>query len=290
MMTLDGGGGSYWGRVEKISGTAMTLQHNASSGQGCFPGGNVCVLDGTATGQCRRIVSCADSNKTAGSSKRHFVLEAPFPTAPDNTSLLTIVGYLGRALFIGNHWADGGSVQLFAQAFDVIVAECKFERMGGLIAWGRSELTSPQYMHGWDPNIHVQFLDNMFIEGQHLWVYNGCDNGCEVYRPGGANTIEPYSIGALSNEQPKSNGDTFTGALNRFLVFTNNSIDSNGGILLGGTSASMLVDRNTVRESDFGILVNASVHEGIVLGKNDAKLEMQGVATVITPHKVLLKV
>ena len=95
-------------------------------------------------------------------------------------------------------------MQLFAQAFDVIVAENHFARMGGLLAWGRSELTSPQDMHGWDPNLHVQFTDNVFEEGQHLWPYN-TDQG-PVYVPGGANTIEPYCIGALSNEQPMSNG------------------------------------------------------------------------------------
>ena len=114
-------------------------------------------------------------------------------------------------------------MQLFAQAFDVIVAENHFARMGGLLAWGRSELTSPQDMHGWDPNLHVQFTDNVFEEGHHLWPYN-TDQG-PVYVPGGANTIEPYCIGALSNEQPMSNGVRPSAPSRKSLVTDPSAVD-----------------------------------------------------------------
>jgi len=46
-------------------------------------------------------------------------------------------------------------------------------------------------------------------------------------------------------------------------------------VLVGGTSASVLVERNSVRNSEVGVLVNASVHEGIVLWRNDARLDLQ---------------
>eukprot|EP01045_Picozoa_sp_COSAG04_P023733 COSAG04_NODE_2865_length_3462_cov_1.574487_1_plen_61_part_00 len=58
-------------------------------------------------------------------------------------------------------------------------------------------------------------------------------------------------------------------------MFSNNSVESHGGVLVGGTSASVLVERNSVRNSEVGVLVNASVHEGIVLWRNDARLDLQ---------------
>ena len=61
-MTLDGGGGLYWGDVASADGTALVLTHNTSRAE-CMPGGNACVLDGTATGQCRRIISCDGRRK-----------------------------------------------------------------------------------------------------------------------------------------------------------------------------------------------------------------------------------
>ena len=100
-----------------------------------MPGGNVCVLDGAAAGQCRRIVSCSD--------RRTFQLDSSFASTLDASSQVTIVGYLGRLHFVGNDFKDGGAVQLFAQAFDVVIADNVLERMGGLLAWGRSELTQP---------------------------------------------------------------------------------------------------------------------------------------------------
>ena len=82
MMTLDGGGGLYWGHVASADGTALVLTHNTSRAE-CMPGGNACVLDGAATGQCRRIISC--------DGRRKLRLEAPFASKLDKTSKLSIV-------------------------------------------------------------------------------------------------------------------------------------------------------------------------------------------------------
>ena len=82
MMTLDGGGGLFWGGVASADGTALVLTHNTSRAE-CMPGGNACVLDGAATGQCRRIISC--------DGRRKLRLEAPFASKLDGSSKLSIV-------------------------------------------------------------------------------------------------------------------------------------------------------------------------------------------------------
>ena len=91
MMTLDGGGGLYWGDVASADGTALVLTHNTSRAE-CMPGGNACVLDGTATGQCRRIISC--------DGRRKLRLEAPFASKLDGSSKLSIVACKYSGSFI----------------------------------------------------------------------------------------------------------------------------------------------------------------------------------------------
>ena len=57
MMTCDGGGGVYFGAATS-KGAVVTLGGKASGAQ---PGGSVCVLRGTGTGECRRVVSTASA-------------------------------------------------------------------------------------------------------------------------------------------------------------------------------------------------------------------------------------
>jgi hypothetical protein len=72
--------------------------------------------------------------------------------------------FVGHIAFNGNSYSDGGEIQFYAQAFDVVAAENRFERTGGLSAWGRS--TNP---NGWGANFHVSMADNEVLEGNHEW-------------------------------------------------------------------------------------------------------------------------
>ena len=58
MMTCDGGGGVYYGQAStNLSSSGGTRIELAQAAAGPQPGGAMCVLLGTGTGECRRVVS-----------------------------------------------------------------------------------------------------------------------------------------------------------------------------------------------------------------------------------------
>ena len=68
MMTSDAGGGVYYGGVASYDGAKRRLALSDAAG-GTQPGGVLCVLDGTGTGECRRVVNCwVDDTGTRGFS------------------------------------------------------------------------------------------------------------------------------------------------------------------------------------------------------------------------------
>eukprot|EP00054_Salpingoeca_dolichothecata_P028859 m.222820 g.222820 ORF g.222820 m.222820 type:complete len:187 (+) comp26333_c0_seq17:4898-5458(+) len=139
------------------------------------------------------------------------------------------------------------------------------------VAWGRQEETGV----AWNANIHIQFINNTFLEGNHAWNYHTQPtppSGAPYY-PGGSKTIEPWTFGSLTNDQgePSEPGPPkdFTGALNRFVVFRDNIVRNNGGVVVRGTSANVLVENNQIFESDVGIYVNFTTTQGGVVLLNN---------------------
>ena len=88
------------------------------------------------------------------------------------------------------------------------------------------------------------------------------------YHPGGSKALEPWSFASLTNEQgppidwsePGSctTDPCFKGAMNRFVVFRGNKVRSNGGIVIRGSSANVIVEASTIERSDVGIHVNCT--------------------------------
>ena len=78
-------------------------------------GMQICVLEGTNTGACRRVVSGLSEttvcNKTQAAHslcpERHFTFDKPFPSPLDETSLVSIMPFVGHMAFNGNDYSDG---------------------------------------------------------------------------------------------------------------------------------------------------------------------------------------
>merc|ERR1719174_1063257 len=100
----------------------------------------------------------------AGEDLSTFVIDRPFSVALAASSLVTIVPFVGHIAFNGNYYSDGGEVQFYAQAFHCVAAENRFERTGGLTSWARG-------LGALDANLHVSFVDNDVLEGNHVWNY-----------------------------------------------------------------------------------------------------------------------
>jgi parallel beta-helix repeat protein len=61
-------------------------------------------------------------------------------------------------------------------------------------------------------------------------------------------------------------------SMNSFTVYRENLIESNGGILITGDSADILVEGNTIRNSDLQICVRNSTRN-VVTRNNDARID-----------------
>lgn len=227
--------------------------------------------------------SVSDPGQCIGLSSKHlpgdlakFSIDRPFTTALDATSNVTILPYIGNIAFNGNNYSDGGEVQFYAQAFSVVAAENRFTRTGGLSAWARG-------YSGKDANLGNSFVDNTVLEGNHVWNYNTQPNPSQdpsmyPYFPGGSKTVEPWFFASLTNEQGPPvdpHDDGFRGAFNRFIVFRGNTVNSNGGIVVRGTSANVLVEGNTIRDSSVAIHVNyTTTRGGIIVSNNDVPADV----------------
>jgi len=295
MMTCDGGGGAFFGHIMPLTPTSVRTAHAA---RGIQPGGAICVLEGTNTGACRRVISGLSAttvcNKTQKAHflcpERHFTFDTPFPSPLDGTSLVSIMPFVGHMAFNGNDYSDGGEVQFYATALGIVAAENKFTRTGGLSAWAREDEGLV-----WNPNLRVSFVDNEVVEGNHIWNYNlnwvppkprvppvpADTRSITSYHPGGSKALEPWSFGSLTNEQgfpvdwsPNGSCTTdpcFYGAMNRFIVFRGNKVRSNGGVVIRGTSANVVVELNTIELSDVGVYVNHTTTTGGVVVRNNTE-------------------
>ena len=236
MMTLDAGGGAYFGKIAAVEGTKLTLAGDpafrdyAPKAHTNWTGAVVQILDGTGAGQYRFVTA---------NSGREWQVDRPWTVAPDATSRVSIAPFRGQNLFIGNTFEDGGAFQLYGAAHDSIVAENKGARMDGFLVWGLNP-------HGWgqQPSWFCQFLDNEIVEG------NGYGH-------------RSASFGTVGGDDPK----VFDGPLVRGTIFRRNICRNNASFNISGVTVDTLVEHCTVRNADIGIKVGSSV-KGVFLRDN----------------------
>ena len=235
MMTLDAAGGAYFGKIAATSGTHLTLAADPTyktyepKAHTNWAGAAVMILSGTGAGQWRVV---------AHNEGREWEIDRPWNIAPDATSVLSIAPHRGRNLFIGNHYEDGGSFQLYGAALDTIVAANTGARMSGFFAWGLNP-----HGWGWQPCFNCQFLDNEIIEG----------NGFGA---------ESAMLGAFTSDT----NETFPGPLARGMIFRRNVLGNNSRIRIHATVDEALVEHCTVKHND----------QGIVIGKGPTDVLLRG--------------
>ena len=203
MMTLDAGGGAYYGRVAAAEGTRLTLAADpvfrdyAPRPHTDWSGAAVTILDGRGAGQYRLV---------AANSGRQWEIDRPWIVAPDAGSRISIAPFRGRNLFIGNTFEDGGAMQLYGAAYDSIVAGNQGARMDGFSVWGLNP-------HGWgqQPSWFCQFLDNQIVEGNG---YGG----------------RSASFATIGNDDPQ----VYDGPMLRGVVFRRDRCRNNASFRLGG--------------------------------------------------------
>lgn len=237
MMTLDAGGGAYYGKIAAVDGVKLTLAEDpvfhdyAPKPHTNWAGAAVQILDGRGAGQYRFVTAHAG---------RQWQVDRPWTALPDGSSRIAIAPFRGRNHFIGNTFEDGGPFQLYGAAHDTIVAANKGSRMDGFLVWGLNP-------HGWgqQPSWGCQFLDNEILEG----------NGY------GSRTA---SFGVVAADDPK----VYDGPMVRGAIFRRNVCDNNAGFQLGGATVDSLVEHCVIRDADVGLKI-APTTKGILLRENE---------------------
>lgn len=236
MMTLDAGGGAYRGGVTAAKGTRLelaadpTFKDYAPRPHPNWAGAAAMIIAGKGVGQYRIVTAHAG---------RSWEIDRPWTVAPDGTSVLSIVPYRGRNLFVGNACEDGGPFQLYGSAHESIVAENTGRRMSGFLVWGLDP-------HGWgrQPSWYCQFLDNVIAEGNSWGLTTG-----------GFGTV---AAGAPADGQGRTVRD---------VIFRRNQCLSNAGLTVTGNLAGAVVEHNLFRDADTGIVVGHPA-TGIVVRGN----------------------
>jgi hypothetical protein len=237
-ITLDGDGGAYFGKVT-VDGDRVYLDDDpvfrdyAPTAHTDYRGGVIYVLEGTGAGQYRFVT---------GHRGREWAVDRPWDVPLDRSSVVSIVPFRGRNLFVENRIEDAGPLQLYGSAADVIVADNVTARADGLLAWGLS-----QHGWGWHPVFRCQFLGNTISDGGGF----------------GARVSGPASIGVATT----GNNDQYRGPLARAMVIRGNTLDDQAVVAVGGVVADVIVERNTIKNTSQGVRIGGGV-EGAVVRQN----------------------
>jgi hypothetical protein len=234
-LTLDGDGGAYFGTVtadgDRLHLDGDPVFHDyAPTPHTDYRGGVVYVLEGTGAGQYRFVT---------GHREREWVVDRPWDVLLDRSSVVSIVPFRGRNIFVENHVQDAGPLQLYGSAADVIVADNVTTRADGLLAWGLS-----QHGWGWHPVFRCQFLGNSLEGG----------NGF------GARIAGPASIGVATT----GNNEQYRGPLARAMVIRRNRLDDQAVISVDGTVVDVVVEQNTINDSPQGVRIGGAVSGAVV--------------------------
>lgn len=163
---------------------------------------------------------------------KEIQLEEPWTVTPDDQSRIILCPYFTRDLLIGNEFHDGAIVQSYCWGMEWIFAENKVSRVGGIHNAGRGNI----------PNWHTQYL------GNEIQVGNG--------------TRGPW------NEQPSLDAHLeVRGDGARGTVFRRNVLHNNARIEVTQRVQDVVIDHNTIRDADAGIVVSEGSN-GVLLWNN----------------------
>jgi hypothetical protein len=244
--TFDGAGGAYWGKLAQINGTHMLLAQDPRprgySHIENWAGAAFCIIDGKGVGQYRRVTH---------NEGRNWEIDRPWDVLPDTNSVISIVPFRGRVLFVANSLEDAGIVQAYGTSLDCVFAKNQFTRASGITLIGRNP-----HGWGWQPSWFCQVLDNHILTGNQWGHANGEIVVCTLNRD--EDDVESGGSGKMLE---------FWGPLTRCAVVRGNVIENNAAIQIDGTVDDTIVENSVIHNSDEGLKVTKKP-TNILLRKN----------------------
>jgi len=225
-LTLDGDGAAYFGKVA-ADGNRLLLEDDpvfkdyAPAPHSDYRGGVVYVLEGTGAGQYRFVT---------GHQGREWAVDRPWDVPLDQSSVISIVPFRGRNIFVENRIEDAGAFQPYGSAADVIVADNVMARSDGILAWGLT-----QHGWGWHPVLRCQILGNALSAGSGY----------------GERVSGPAAIAVATT----GNNEQYQGPLARAVVIRGNSLTDQAIVSVDGTVVDVIIEKNTVSHSPQGVRI-----------------------------------
>lgn len=210
----------YGGTIKAASDLDVQLKKKISSS---WVNCQISVLDGKGRGQRRFIV------KTQGDK---VIVDRDWDVPLDETSYVVIYKGYFQHLIIDNDFTDVGCAQLWGAGNDFILSGNTLNRAGSMHS------TSFSYAGGVTPAIRCQFLNNKIIAG----LGTGAS-----YRH-----LRATIIGA--NTYPPVKG--YTGPMSIAQIMRGNVIENHGSLFIRGRVSDGIIEGNTIKNSDYGILVD----------------------------------
>lgn len=266
--TFDGAGGAYWGKLAQVNGTHMLLAQDARpraySPIHNWAGAAFCIIDGKGVGQYRRVTH---------NDGRNWEIDRSWDILPDTNSVISIVPFRGKVLFVGNSIEDAGIVQGYGTSLDCVFAKNQFSRADGITLIGRNP-----HGWGWQPSWFCQILDNHILAGNRWGHENGEIVVCTLNRD--EDDAESGGSGKMLE---------FWGPLTRCAVVRGNDLENNAKIEIDGTVDDTVVENCVVRDTEEGIKVSKKP-TNILLRKNvfenvDKPVSGDGVTNALSLHE-----
>jgi hypothetical protein len=83
------------------------------------------------------IDASANPGEWTNPLNRTWAIDRSFPFAVTAEQVISIVPARARIIFEGDHFLDGGTLQFYGQAQEVVVDSMVGERIAGFVAWGQ---------------------------------------------------------------------------------------------------------------------------------------------------------
>ncbi|HEY3330838.1 MAG TPA: glycosyl hydrolase family 28-related protein [Capsulimonadaceae bacterium] len=266
-LTFDGHGTAYFGLVRQSSADSFDLTAAPITGRtsrdsmATLHDVTAYILAGRGAGQYRSVASI---------DGKHVTLAEPWQVAPDDTSVVSIGGFNGRHLIIGNIAEDTGAVvQLYPPNCECIVAENKAIHASNFNIVAKLGVSEDSPFTRAEASWYNQVLDNHVVHGN---AWGGGET--EIDRWLGGETMLNIWGWSVSFHVDQDNADQdrpLTAAdvaallkrpqpvaipISRYQVVRRHRIDNNSSIRVRGTVADCVIENCSLSNTYKGISID----------------------------------
>lgn len=269
-LTLDGHCVAYTGHIKSLDACTIDLpeEQGRASEKGVtknMDGLVVYILAGKGRGQYRWVKNVDGSKVT---------LDEAWLSPPDETSLISIAGYNGRHLFIGNEMIDTGTMlQLYPPNCECIAAGNKAVRASNINSLSKLGKKKDNDFWRVEQSWYNQFIENEYVVGNgwgagatqiDRWIGGEtCLNiwGWQVhyYTVDGADYDEFLPPEVLKGLLKEDEARQASIPLSLFQIIRRHKVHNNSYIRVQGCVSDVLIEGCELNNTEKGVVIDAQI-------------------------------